>query len=284
MAERGTDSMKKKKWITGTGIRYLVIFVVSLAFLLPFIWMILCSFKTERELFTTPVVFWPEKLRFENYKDAVTQIPFLRFSINTIYICILSILGVLLSGSMVAFSVSKLKWRGSGIVFTLVIASMMIPYQVTMIPIYMAWNRLGLVDTYVPLILPCFFAPSLYVFLLRQFFLTIPDSLMDASKIDGATDFRIWWDIMIPLSKGIMATVGIFVFVYTWSDFMGPLLYINSMEKRTLSLGMTMFLSEHEVKWGALMAASAIFNFIIIIPYLLCQKQLVNSVKLSGFK
>ena len=284
MVGKETDDMQKRKKELIKIVRYAVVILTSAVFLLPFIWLILCSFKTESELFTVPLSILPRQFTLDNYEHAVTYIPFFKFTLNTVYICILSVLGVLISGSMVAFSVSKLEWKGRGPVFTMVIASLMIPYQVTRIPIYMTWNKLGMVDSYVPLIMPCFFAPSLYVFLIRQFFLTIPDSLIDSARIDGASDWRIWWNIMLPLSKGIMSTVGIFVLVYTWSDFMGPLLYINSVEKRTLSLGMTMFLSEHTVEWGALMAAAAIFNFLIIVPFLLCQKQLVNSVKLSGFK
>lgn len=268
----------------GRALQYAGVIGFGLVFILPFAWLVLCSFKTEAELFSMPPTFFPVHPTLENYVEATSAIPFFRFALNTAWISALSIVGSLLSCSLVAFSISKLEWRLRGVVFALILVTMMIPYQVTMIPVYLIWNALGFVDTYLPLILPYFFAPSLYVFLMRQFYLTIPNSLLDSARLDGAGNFLIWLRIMLPLSRGVLAAVAVFVLLATWSDFLGPLIYINSVENRTLSIGLTMFLSEYTVEWGALMAAAAVFSGIIVIPFFIFQKQLIGSLKLSGLK
>ena len=268
----------------GKVLQYLLVVCFGLIFALPFVWLMLCSFKTQNELFQMPPTFFSVNPTLENYVKATQSIPYFRFTLNTAWISVLSLIGALLSCSLVAYSITKVEWRGRKLVFSLILATMMIPYQVTMIPVYLIWNRLGLVDTYLPLILPYFFAPSLYVFLIRQFNLTIPNSLLDSARLDGANNFVIWLRIMLPLSKGVLSAVGVFTLLTTWSDFLGPLIYINSVEKRTLSIGLTMFLSQNTVEWGALMAAAVIFTAIIVVPFFLFQKQLVGSLKLSGLK
>lgn len=268
----------------GRALQYAGVIGFGLVFMLPFVWLVLCSFKSEAELFRMPPTFFPAQPTLENYAKATSAIPFFRFALNTVWISVVSMLGSLVSCSLVAFSIAKLEWRLRGVVFALILVTMMIPYQVTMIPVYLIWNALGFVDTYLPLILPYFFAPSLYVFLMRQFYLTIPNSLLDSARLDGAGNFMIWLRIMLPLSRGVMAAVAVFVLLATWSDFLGPLIYINSVENRTLSIGLTMFLSEYTVEWGALMAAAAIFAGIIVIPFFVFQKQLIGSLKLSGLK
>lgn len=268
----------------GRALQYAGVIGFGLVFMLPFVWLVLCSFKSEAELFRMPPTFFPAQPTLENYAKATSAIPFFRFALNTVWISVVSMLGSLASCSLVAFSIAKLEWRLRGAVFALILVTMMIPYQVTMIPVYLIWNALGFVDTYLPLILPYFFAPSLYVFLMRQFYLTIPNSLLDSARLDGAGNFMIWLRIMLPLSRGVMAAVAVFVLLATWSDFLGPLIYINSVENRTLSIGLTMFLSEYTVEWGALMAAAAIFAGIIVVPFFVFQKQLIGSLKLSGLK
>lgn len=268
----------------GSGLRYVGVIVLGVVFLLPFLWLVFCSFKTEAELFQMPPTFFPQAPTFDNYIKATQSIPFFRFALNTAWISVLSVVGALASCSLVAFAITKLEWRLRGVVFALILATMMIPYQVTMIPVYLIWNDLGFVDTYLPLVLPYFFAPSLYTFLMRQFYLTIPNSLMDSARLDGAGNFMIWLRIMVPLSRGVMAAVAVFTLLATWSDFLGPLIYINTAEYRTLSIGLTMFLSEHTVEWGALMAAATVFSGIIVIPFFIFQKQLIGSLKLSGLK
>ena len=268
----------------GRALQYAGVIGCGLVFMLPFVWLVLCSFKSEAELFSMPPTFFPARPTAENYVKATSAIPFFRFTLNTVWISLVSMLGSLVSCSLVAFSIAKLEWRLRGMVFALILVTMMIPYQVTMIPVYLIWNALGFVDTYLPLILPYFFAPSLYVFLMRQFYLTIPNSLLDSARLDGAGNFMIWLRIMLPLSRGVLAAVAVFVLLATWSDFLGPLIYINSVENRTLSIGLTMFLSEYTVEWGALMAAAAIFAGIIVVPFFVFQKQLIGSLKLSGLK
>ncbi len=276
--------MKLKKKTLKKVLAYVAVIGIGIIFFMPFLWLILCSLKSEAELFQMPPTFLPKTLVFENYKDAVTQIPYLRYTANTLLISLAAICGTVLSCSLVAYSISKVQWAGKNLVFILIIGTMMLPAQVTLIPVYMIWNRLGFIDTYVPLLLPHFCAPPLYVFMVRQFYMTIPDSLLDSARLDGAGDFMIWSRIMLPLSKSILGVAALLTFINTWSDFLGPLLYINSMEKRTLSIGLTMFVSEHAVEWGPLMAAAALFSLIIVIPFLIFNKQLIGSIKLSGFK
>jgi len=265
-------------------LKYLIIVLFGIAFLMPFIWLLSSSLKDAGETFRIPPTIFPRKLNWNNYVKAVTLIPYLLYAKNSLIISIISIIGGLITCSMVAFSITKIDWRFKKILFALIIATILIPYQVTMIPVYIIFNKLHFIDTYLPLVIGYFCAPSIYVFLMRQFFLTIPDQILDSAKIDGANSFIIWYKLMLPLLKGIFAAVGVFIFLGTWSDFLGPLIYINSIEKRTLSLGLTMFVSEHSVEWGALMAASALFAIPMVILFFFAQKQLNGSIKLTGFK
>ena len=261
---------------------HLLVVVCSVIFLVPFAWMILTSLKTLEDVYKQTIL--PPSLHFENYKLAVTQIPFITYAINTITITVLCVVGTVASSAMVAYSMSKIKWRGSKYLFPIIVATMMIPYQVTLIPLYMIWTKMGLVGTFAPLVVPSFFGVPYYIFLLRQFFKTITNSLLEAATIDGAGDTRIFVQIMIPLCKPALASVAIFTFLATWSDFMGPVLYLNKQETYTLSIGLQAFLQQHYVQWGILMAASAIFIIPIIILFFFAQKYFIEGITVTGMK
>ncbi len=270
--------------LLGRSVTYLVIIAASLLYMVPFLWMVSTSLKSTAQVFQNPPTWIPRPLTWENYQLAVERIPYLRYTVNTLVISVSSVVGIVIASSMVAYSLSKIRWKGAGFVFGLVLATMMIPYQVTMIPTYMIWLKLGLTGTYWPLILPCFFGGSYYVFLLRQFFMTIPDSLVDAATIDGAGYVRTFTSVLIPLVRPAMTSVGIFAFLAAWSDFLGPLLYINRQQDYTLSLGLQGYISQHYVEWNLLMAAATIFTVPIIIIFFFAQKQFIEGITVTGLK
>ncbi len=263
---------------------YILIIALALVFFYPFLWMLFTSLKTSKEIYQVPSTTFPQHVTFDNYVAAVTKMPFLRYTINTVVITVLSVVGMVVSSSMVAYSVSKIRWKGSRIIFPIIIGTMMIPYQVTMIPLYMIFTKMHFVGTIVPLVLPCFFGGAYYIFLLRQFFRTIPDSLLEAAKIDGAGEGTIFLKIMLPLCKPAITSVAIFAFLASWSDFLGPLLYLNQEQEYTLSLGLQAFMQTHYVEWGPLMAASAIFTVPIIILFFFAQSYFIEGITVTGIK
>ena len=229
---------------------------LSVVFLVPFAWMLLTSLKSMEEVYQRTI--FPTKLHFDNYILAVTQIPFLRYAWNTIVITALCVVGTVISSAMVAYSMSKVRWNGKKYLFPIIVAPMMIPYQVTLIPLYMIWNKLGLIGSIAPLVVPAFFG--------------------------GAGEVRIFAQIMLPLCKPAMASVAIFTFINTWSDFMGPMLYLNRQESYTLSIGLQAFLQQHYVQWGILMAASAIFTIPMIVLFFFAQKYFIEGITVTGVK
>lgn len=258
--------------------------LVGLLFLAPFAWLVLTSVKSSDEIFAIPTVWWPEVLRWENYANAIQKIPFIRYTWNTVIICFFSILGQLLSAPLVAYALARMKFKGRNLIFFVMMGTMILPFQVTMIPVYVMFNKLGMIDTYLPLTLPNFFGSAFYIFMLRQFFLSIPFELTEAAKIDGASEFRIYWQIILPLSRPALYTVALFTFLGSWGDFLGPLIYLNDPEKWTLSVGLRSFIGEHDVEWGMLMAASTLFTVPIVALYFFVQKQFIQGITLTGFK
>lgn len=270
--------------LSGRMLAYATVTAFSVVFMIPFLWMMSTSLKSTQQVFVNPPVWLPSPWLFENYLLAFSRIPYLRYTLNTLFITFFSVIGNVISASMVAYSLSKIRWKGAGVIFGLVLATMMIPYQVTMIPTYMIWMKLKLVGTYLPLIIPCFLGGSYYVFLLRQFFITIPNSLIESATIDGAGHIRTFFSILIPLTRPALTTVGIFAFLYAWSDFLGPLLYINKQESYTLSLGLQGYITAHYVEWNLLMAAAAIFTVPIVIIFFFAQRQFIEGITITGLK
>ena len=185
---------------------------------------------------------------------------------------------------LVAYSLAKIKWKGAPIISALIMGTMMIPYTVTMIPLYKIWSKLGFTNTYVPLILPTFFGSPFYIIIMRQFFAGLPNSLMEAAKIDGAGEFKRYIAIALPLSRPALTTVGIYAFINAWSDYLAPLIYINKTEKLTLSLGLQGFLNQYSVDWTHLMAAATIFVIPVVIFFLFFQRNFVEGIATSGIK
>ena len=209
------------------GIKYAVIALLCLIFLAPFIVMLTTSLKTMSDAFTIPVKVLPRAVTLQNYPDAVNRIPYFRYMGNTALITALTLVGQLIVTPMVAYSLAMIDWKGVKIISALLMATMMIPYTVTMIPLYQIWHMFGLTNTYAPLIIPAFFGNSFYIILMRQFFLSLPKSLMEAAKIDGANEFQRYVRIALPLCKPALTTIGIYTFLAAWSDYLGPLIYIT---------------------------------------------------------
>jgi multiple sugar transport system permease protein len=263
---------------------YAVLAILSAFFLTPFVWMVSGSLKSLAETFSVPPHLIPEQFKWGNYPTALTYVPFLRYFRNTLIICTGQVLGTVLSCSLVAYSLSRIRWWGRTPLFALVLAEMLLPGQVTMIPVFVIFRRLGWVDTFAPLIVPSFLGSAFFIFLIRQFFMTIPEGLLDAARIDGASEFRIYWQIMLPLSSPVLGTVTLFTFLGAWNDFMGPLIYLTKEELWTIAIGLRGFQSQHGWKWELLMAAAVVFSVPSMVLYLTVQRSFVRGIVATGFK
>ena len=257
---------------------------VGLLFVFPFVWMIFTSLKAPRELYQLPPTFFPQTGNLHNYVVAVTYIPFLRDTLNTLFIASVSVLGTLLSCSLVAFSFSRVRWHGRDVLFILVLSTMLLPGPVTLIPRYIIFKDLGWVGTFAPLTVPTFFGSAFYIFLLRQFFRTIPLELDEAARIDGAGYLTVFIRIVLPLSRPALAVLVILTFLDKWTDFFNPLIYLNNPATFTLSLGLQQFQSVHDTLWGPLMAASVLFMAPVIVLFMLTQKSLIQGITMGGLR
>lgn len=258
--------------------------IASAFFLIPFLWMVSTSLKPITQVFTFPPEWIPKPFHWENYIDATEYIPFFTYLKNTTIITVFSTIGVILSCPLVAYSFAKLKWRGRNTLFIITIAVMMIPAQVTMIPLFLLFNKIGWVGTPLPLIVPPFFGVPFSIFLLRQFFKGLPDTLRDAAKIDGASEFRIYWNIMVPLAQPAILAVGLFQFMASWTDFIGPLIYLTEEMQYTLSLGLQQFQSQKGTEWGLMMAVSTMMTLPIIILFFFMQRTFIQGITFTGIR
>jgi len=265
-------------------IHHFFLIIGSIIFIFPFYWLISTSLKEEANIFVLPPQLIPNPIQWQNYVDMFLYFPFLRFFINSVYVSTLTILGTLISCSLVAFSFARLKWPGRDIFFVILLSTMMLPFQVTMVPLYLIFRNLGWVDTFKPLWIPAWFGNAFYIFLLRQFFQGIPRELEDAAKVDGASYFCIYSRIILPLSKPALLTVVIFTFMGAWNDFIGPLIYLNSTEKLTLALGLRLFQSQFGGEWALLMAASTVMTLPLVILFFIAQRYFIQGIVLTGLK
>lgn len=252
--------------------------------MLPFYWLVCTSFKPDTQVFRSPPVWFPHPAMWTNYPRALTYVPFARYLLNTLVICALSVTGILLSSSLVAYSFAKIRWPGRNIVFFILLSTLMLPGQVTMIPVFTIFKTLHWIDTIKPLVVPSFLGSAFFIFLLRQFFMTVPIELSDAAKIDGCSELDIYWRIVLPLAKPALATVALFTFIGAWNDFLGPLIYLNDDTKYTLSLGLQQFVSQHGAEWSMLMAASTVMTLPIVILFFFAQRTFIQGITLTGIK
>jgi multiple sugar transport system permease protein len=263
---------------------YLGVVVVGLFFFIPWVWLLSSSLKTADHIFDLPPAWIPNPAELSNYVNAITNIPFFMYMKNTVLICALVVIGRLFSCSLVAYGFSQVRWPGRDKVFILVLATMMLPFQVTMIPLYVIFSHLNLIDTIIPLILPAFFGNAFFIFLLRQFFMTIPRELIEAALLDGANHFNIYTQIVIPLSKPALSTLALFSFLWTYTDYMAPLIYLIHEPNWTLTLGLRGFLSQHTASWGPLLAACVLFTIPVVILFFFTQKTFIEGIVTTGLR
>jgi ABC-type glycerol-3-phosphate transport system permease component len=267
---------------------YIVLGAVSAAFMLPFAWMVSVSLHDVRGVFEQPFNWVPAPPLWENYPEVMTLVPFGRYFLNTVFVTGLVLVGTVLSSSLVAYGFSRIRFHGRNVLFALCLSTMMLPGQVTMIPLYILFSKIGWVDTLWPLIVPSFFGAPFYIFLLRQFFLTIPREYDEAALLDGASRFRIYWSIILPLARPALITVAVFAFIGTWNDFFTPLIYINSPEHATLTLGLNMLKSQivgtGMTQWHLLMAAAVMVMVPNILLFTIAQRYLVKGIAMGGLR
>ncbi|MCJ7695158.1 MAG: carbohydrate ABC transporter permease [Anaerolineaceae bacterium] len=263
---------------------YVLLVLVAVLFLAPVFWMISSSLKPDYEIFAFPMKWWPSQPRWQNFSEALSQLPFGRFAMNTLIIAISTIIGHLISCSIVAYGFARFKAPGSGFFFVLLLSTLMLPYPVIMVPLYIIFSRLGWVNSFLPLIVPAFFGNAFYIFLLRQSFKQIPVDLEDAALMDGATTLQTLWYIILPLAKPALATVAIFTFQFAWNDFLGPLIFLHDQSKYTLMQGLSFFRGGYTVNWAYLMAASIVVSLPVILVYVLAQKQFIQGIAFTGKK
>ena len=249
--------------------------------LLPFIWMLSTSLKTPADTFAYPPVWIPSQIVWGNYTKAVSVMPFGRFYLNSLFVTVSVTVLQILTSSLAAFAFARLRFRGRNMLFLLYLATLMIPFQVTMIPNFILVRLLGWYDTYQALILPPAFS-AFSTFLLRQYFMGIPLDLDEAARIDGASSFRIWWSVILPLSGPVLAALAIFVSLNTWNEFLWPLIITNSPEMRTLPVGLSTFQGQFKVEWNLLMAGSVIAMLPVLIVYIIGQRWFIRGIAMSG--
>lgn len=256
---------------------------LGVMFLLPLVFVLLTALMSDQQALTADM--WPDEWHWENFADVFVKAPMLTYLGNSLLYSATATLGMLLSSIPVAYALAKLRWRGRGAAFTLVIAAMMLPPQVTAVPLYIVWTRLDLTGTLWPLIVPYLFGDAFSIFLLRQFFLTIPRSYVDAAKVDGCSEFTAMVRIVVPMARPGIAAAAMFCFLYTWNDFFGPLLYAGEDRGSwTLSLGLASFRGVHQVQWNLTMAATVLVMLPVILLFLLAQRSFVRGITFTGVK
>ena len=264
----------------------LVLIPLSLLFLLPLFWMISVGLKPTSELSQYPPTLWPDDERWTNVADAVDAIPFWRYLWNTSVITFLTVVGSAISNPIVAYGFSRIEWPGRDKVFALVLATVFIPFPVLIVALFDIYAELGWINTYLPLVLPMFFGNAFWIFLMRQFFLQIPKDLSDAARLDGANDFRILFQIILPQAYPAVAVVCIFAALHAWNDFIGPLIFLQDPDKYTLAVGLTFFQSaqQYDIQYNLLMAASVLVVLPVVVVFLLFQRAFIQGVTVSSFK
>jgi multiple sugar transport system permease protein len=273
----------KRQRILSSVADHTMLILFAAIFMLPMLFILFTSLMTDAQSLSPEV--WPRPFQWGNYVQIFKQVPLLSYTWNTTQIAVLSTLGTVLSCVPVAYALSRMEWRGRNAVFVIVLSTMMLPFQVTIIPLYIVFVRLHMIGTLTPLILPAFFGDAFSIFLLRQFFMSIPDELSDAARVDGASEWQIMTKVIVPLAKPAIAAVALFNFLYAWNDFFGPLLFLGNNPKLwTLAIGLSEFRTMRHVEWNLTMAASLVFMIPVIILFFLAQRVFIEGVTLTGTK
>ncbi len=281
---RTRQARRTRNRIVSRTLAYFFTTALAVMFATPFLWMVSSSLKSLQELAQYPPTLIPQQVVWQNYPDALKAAPFGKFFLNTITITGLAMLGQLVSCSLVAYGFARLRFKGSNALFVLLLSTMMLPSQVTLIPQYILFRELGWINTILPLVVPAYFGGAFYVFLMRQFFLTIPKELDEAAIVDGASRFGIYWRVILPLSRPILTTIVAFSFIAHWNDFFGPLIYLTSPDKMTVAVGLLSFKNDTQTLFQLLMAASTIALVPVIVVFFFAQRYFVSSITMTGMK
>ena len=265
-------------------IAYILLILISIAMLFPIFWMVRSAFMTNREIMTTPIQWLPSHYDLENFKKAFERAPFGKYFINSAIIVLINMVGCILSSSFIAFGFSRLRFPGRKLWFALLLSTMMIPQTVLMIPQFLIWQSVGAYNTFIPLTVPCFFGNAFNVFLVRQFYAGIPKEYDEAALVDGASYFTIYSKILVPMAKPVLCSVGVFTFMSTWNDFMGPLLYLDKENLKTVSLALQNFMGQHNSEWNLMMALSTVITLPMIVVYFMAQRYFIEGITFSGLK
>jgi multiple sugar transport system permease protein len=268
----------------GRTVATVALLLCAALFLVPLLWMVSSSLKPNYQILAVPPTLLPDPPQWDNYINALTYVPFGRYTLNTLVIAGLTITGNLLSCTLVAYGFARLRAPGRDKLFLLMLATMILPYPVIMVPLYALFATLGWTNSILPLVVPAFFGTPFYIFLLRQFFLTVPRDLEEAACLDGADTRQVIWYVLRPLATPALATVTIFSFQATWNDFLPPLLYLHDQSLYTVTLGLSFFRSTYTVNWAYLMAASLVTVLPVVIVFLLAQRLFIEGVALTGTK
>ncbi len=263
---------------------HLALGLTATLFALPLAWMVLSSFKPAEQFVSDANRWLPVRWQWQNYTEAVRSMPYGLYLRNSLLLCAGSVVGTLFSCSLAAYAFARLQWRGRDTLFALMVATMLLPWQVTMIPRFLLIRQIGLYDSLGALIVPTFFGDAFSIFLLRQFFRTIPSELSEAARIDGCSELRIFWQIVLPLSKPALATVALLQFVAAWNDFGGPLLYLSTPERFPLAYGLQQFVSAYSSQPHLLLAASVLFTLPIVGLFFLTQRTFLKGIATTGLK
>lgn len=272
-----------KRWIA---LSHVPLIMSAGVFMVPIYWMVISALKSNDQIFSYPLQLLPDPVHWSNFRDVWTypEFPYLLFLWNSVFYSGMVAIGTVLSCSVVAYGFASLRFRGRTVLFYVTLSTMMIPPIVTFIPVYVMFSKAGLTGTYAPLIIPYFFGQALFIFMMRQFFLGIPRDLFDAARMDGASEFRIFWQIALPLVRPAIMVAIVFSVMYSWHDFFGPLIYIQAREKYPLSLGLFVFRGERTAEWGLAMTGSLLTALPLVILFLLTQRYFVRGVTMTGIK
>lgn len=282
---QGRIKSKKKLGKIGKIITYILLISLSVIFMIPFVWLLSSSLKSNADIFAMPPKWIPDPIEFSNYVEVFRQVPFFRFLANTLKIAVPVLVANVFVSAMVGYAFARFRAPGKNVLFMLLLSTMMLPSQVTMIPLFIMFKEVGWVDTLLPMIVPVFFGGSaLYVFLFRQYYATFSASLGEAARIDGAGYFKTFTHVYLPMSKPILITVGIFSFMGSWNDFMGPLIYLNDMNNFTLAIGLNMFKTQYIQNWNYTMAYNVMIVAPLIILFFVAQKSFIQGIVITGTK
>lgn len=263
---------------------YLVLGLGSVLYMVPFLWMLSTSLKTQDQVYVFPIQWIPNPVDWANFVELFSAAPFVTYTLNTIVITVLGVIGSVASSAAAAYGFARFRFRGRDPLFVVMLSTMMVPIWVTIVPSYMVFSWIGWIDTYLPILLPAFFAAPFNTFLLRQFFLSIPLELDEAARIDGAGSVRIFFTIILPLAKPALLIVGLFSFLLYWNEYLTPLIFLQSQDKFPLSLGISNFVSSQSQDFPMMMAAAMFSMIPCVLLFAFAQKQFIQGVVVSGVK